>query len=102
MLKRKIENILLEWKNKDDKKPLIVKGARQVGKTESIRLFAKQNYANYVEIRVPKEALKKIVVGPTNNKMLTVQSIYHFLQINGYDINQIDVVQSHSHSMHLG
>ena len=50
MLKRKIENILLEWKNKDDKKPLIVKGARQVGKTESIRLFAKQNYANYVEI----------------------------------------------------
>ena len=56
MLKRKIENILLEWKNKDDKKPLIVKGARQVGKTESIRLFAKQNYANYVEI---KFALKK-------------------------------------------
>ena len=50
MLKRKIENILLEWKNKDDKKPLIVTGARQVGKTESIRLFAKQNYANYVEI----------------------------------------------------
>ena len=48
----------------------------------------------YVEIRVPKEALKKIVVGPTNNKMLTVQSIYHFLQINGYDINKIDVVSS--------
>ena len=50
--------------------------------------------APYVEIRVPKEALKKIVVGPTNNKMLTVQSIYHFLQINGYDINKIDVVSS--------
>ena len=50
--------------------------------------------APYVEIRVPKEALKKIVVGPTNNKVLTMQSIYHFLQINGYDINKIDVVSS--------
>ena len=40
----------------------------------------------------PKE--EKIVVGPTNKKMLTVQSIYHFLQINGYDINKIDVVSS--------
>lgn len=50
MLKRKIESVLLEWKNKADKKPLIVKGARQIGKTESIRLFAKQNYENLVEI----------------------------------------------------
>lgn len=50
MLKRKIELVLLEWKNKADKKPLIVKGARQIGKTESIRLFAKQNYENLVEI----------------------------------------------------
>lgn len=50
MLKRKIENVLLEWKNKADRKPLIVKGARQIGKTESIRLFAKQNYKYVVEI----------------------------------------------------
>ena len=50
MLKRKIEKVLLDWKNKTDRKPLIVKGARQIGKTESIRLFAKQNYAHVVEI----------------------------------------------------
>ena len=50
MLKRKIEKVLLEWKNKEDRKPLIVKGARQIGKTESIRLFAKENYENVVEI----------------------------------------------------
>ena len=36
-------------KNKD-RKPLIVKGARQIGKTESIRNFAKNNYKNIVEI----------------------------------------------------
>ena len=50
MLKRKIENILLEWKNNPEKKPLIVKGARQIGKTESIRWFAKHNYEHVVEI----------------------------------------------------
>lgn len=50
MLKRKIENVLLDWKNRADKKPLIVKGARQIGKTESIRQFARQNYEYVVEI----------------------------------------------------
>lgn len=50
MLKRKIENVLLDWKNRADKKPLIVKGARQVGKTESIRQFARHNYEHVVEI----------------------------------------------------
>ena len=71
MLKRKIENILLEWKNKDDKKPLIVKGARQVGKTESIRLFAKQNYANYVEIN------------------FALQKKYHSIFDDGYEVDTI-------------
>lgn len=50
MLKRKIDKVLLDWKNKENKKPLIVKGARQIGKTESIRLFGKMNYKNVVEI----------------------------------------------------
>ncbi|MCF0178601.1 MAG: ATP-binding protein [Bacteroidales bacterium] len=50
MLKRKIEKRLLEWKERADRKPLIVKGARQIGKTESIRHFASQNYAHLVEI----------------------------------------------------
>ena len=35
-LKRKIDIFLENWKNDPDKKPLIVKGARQIGKTESI------------------------------------------------------------------
>ena len=34
LLKRKIDKFLVEWKNSTDKKPLIVKGARQIGKTE--------------------------------------------------------------------
>ena len=50
LLKRKIDKYLIEWKNSPDKKPLIVKGARQIGKTESIRNFAKNNYKSVIEI----------------------------------------------------
>lgn len=50
LLKRKIDQYLIEWKNNKNKKPLIVKGARQIGKTESIRNFAKTNYKNVIEI----------------------------------------------------
>ena len=49
-LKRKVDQYLIDWKKSEDKKPLIVKGARQIGKTESIRNFAKNNYKNIVEI----------------------------------------------------
>ena len=50
LLKRKIDKYLIEWKNNPDRKPLIVKGARQIGKTESIRNFAKNNYKSIIEI----------------------------------------------------
>lgn len=50
LLKRKIDKYLIEWKNNPDRKPLIVKGARQIGKTESIRHFAKNNYKHLIYI----------------------------------------------------
>lgn len=50
LLKRKIDKYLLDWKNNPKGKPLIVKGARQIGKTESIRAFGKANYESVIEI----------------------------------------------------
>lgn len=47
-MKRLIENKLLEWKQSANRKPLIVYGARQVGKTYSIIEFGKKNFANVV------------------------------------------------------
>ena len=41
-LQRKIDLFLQNWKEELNKKPLIVKGPRQVGKTESIRYFAEK------------------------------------------------------------
>lgn len=49
-LTRKIDKFLLDWKNTDNRLPLIVKGARQVGKTEAIRHFAQNKYKSVVEI----------------------------------------------------
>lgn len=48
MLKRKMEQVLLEWKNTPDHKPLIVKGCRQCGKTYSVLDFARKNYEHVV------------------------------------------------------
>ena len=48
MLKRKIEQTLIDWKNTEGRKPLIIKGCRQCGKTFSVQDFAKKNYKNVV------------------------------------------------------
>jgi len=45
-LKRKISQFLIEWKNNPYRKPLILQGARQVGKTYSILEFGRNNYEN--------------------------------------------------------
>lgn len=50
MLKRKITQKLLEWKNEKNKQCLLVRGARQVGKTYIIEDFAKKNYKSYIYI----------------------------------------------------
>ena len=71
-LKRKIDAFLLEWKNTPNKKPLIVKGCRQIGKTESIRHFAiSAGYESFIEINFVKDQKYKNII------------------IDGYETNQI-------------
>lgn len=62
-LRRKIDDFLLKWKSDEDRKPLIVKGCRQIGKTESIKHFARiAGYESFVEINfVRDEKYKKIM-----------------------------------------
>ena len=50
MLKRKMEAQLQEWKNDTGRMPLVVKGARQVGKTFIIDKFCRENYRQYYHI----------------------------------------------------
>lgn len=48
-LRRKIDDFLVNWKKNPDRMPLIITGARQIGKTSSIKHFS-ENYKNFVEI----------------------------------------------------
>lgn len=60
-LNRKIDGFLTQWKADPDRKPLIVKGPRQIGKTESIRKFCTANYGNVVEINFVEEPKYKLI-----------------------------------------
>ena len=54
-LARKIDNVLNTWKNAENHLPIVIKGPRQIGKTESIRRFAEKNYESLVEINFVEE-----------------------------------------------
>lgn len=49
-LARKIDGVLDAWRARPDRKPIILKGARQVGKTEAVRAFAARHYESFIEI----------------------------------------------------
>ena len=61
-MKRKIDAYLDNWKNDPERKPLIIKGSRQIGKTESIRHFAKANYDSVIEINFVEEPKYKMII----------------------------------------
>ncbi|MBI1884140.1 MAG: ATP-binding protein [Chlamydiae bacterium] len=59
MFQRRILKYLDQWKTRSDRKPLILRGARQVGKTVSVRLFGQHSFKNFIEINLenPEHAL---------------------------------------------
>ena len=61
-LKRKIDLFLQNWKEDADHKPLIVRGSRQVGKTESINQFARKNYDSVIEINFVRDEKYKGII----------------------------------------
>lgn len=60
-LERKIDTYLQQWKQDKNHKPLIVKGPRQVGKTESIMHFAEKNYEHVIYINFVEEPKYKMI-----------------------------------------
>lgn len=74
MLKRKIESFLLEWKAKPKKNCLLIKGARQVGKTFIVDKFGKENYKSYIRINFEQnKSLKSIFDGDLDIETLKKQ-----------------------------
>ena len=74
MLRRKIYDELIQWKSREDKRCLLVKGARQVGKTFIIELFARENYKHRTVINFDKNpAYKAIFNGDLDAETLIKQ-----------------------------
>lgn len=71
-LERKADRWLAAWKGRRDHKPVIVRGPRQVGKTETIRRFAKSHYKNVIEMNfVESPVYRKILEdGPGAKEVL--------------------------------
>ena len=61
-LKRKVDHFLCEWKSDPNRKPLVIKGGRQVGKTESIKHFAAANYESIIEINFVRDEKYKGII----------------------------------------
>lgn len=80
-MKRKILNDLMKWKEKTQKKPLIIKGARQVGKTYIIREFAQKAYEDLVEINFERDLEFMELFKKTHNP----QEILQYLEVSFMD-----------------
>lgn len=60
-MKRLIDYFLLEWKNKATRKPLILRGARQVGKTYAVRALGKK-FEHFLEINLEQDVIAKAII----------------------------------------
>lgn len=78
---REIEEALVNWKKRKNKKPLIIKGARQVGKTYSIRSFASKNYKTVVEINFERNMEYIDLFKRTRNP----KEILNYIEISNMD-----------------
>ena len=66
-LKRKIDQYLSEWKSDPGRNPLIIKGPRQVGKTESVRRFGEANYKSVIYLNFVEEPKYKMIIADGYN-----------------------------------
>lgn len=102
-LKRKIDKYLKEWKKSDTKKPLIIKGARQIGKTSSILHFAEENYDSVIYINFVDEPQYKRVFEQGYNTDSVMKNISLLNQkvkiIPGKTLVVFDEIQEHPDAM---
>jgi len=71
IMQRKIVSELLAWKNSKDRKPLILNGARQVGKTYTLETFAKENFNNVIYLNMEIETtLREFLDGDISPKRI--------------------------------
>jgi len=101
-MKRKLYNELVKWKNSQVRKPLIIKGARQVGKTWLMREFGKNEYDSCIYINCDEEPLVKSLFEQDFNIdriLLQLQSISHIKPEAGRTLIILDEIQEISRGL---
>ena len=96
IMERHVLQQLKEWKERKDRKPLIVNGARQVGKTWALREFAKREYAKEAYIICRKNKLVEQVFKQDFNVeriLLSLSAIIHVDITPGDTLIILDEVQ---------
>ena len=94
--KRDIEEELIRWKNDKERQPLLIRGARQVGKSSVVRNFSKQ-FKSYVEINFEQDSeLKSIFEGNLRPKSICekLSVLYETTIIPGETLLFFDEIQS--------
>ena len=88
-MKRKIYQRLLEWKNEKNTKPLMILGARQVGKTYIIDKFCKENFKNYISVNLFENTE---IVNLYNSDINSDEKFVKLKLLLGFDIEKEDSV----------
>jgi len=102
MFTRSIENELKKWSLRADRKPLVLRGARQVGKTTVIHKFGEQ-FENYLYINLEKASSKQLVESTDDvKKLLPLLFLYcNKTRKEGGTLLFIDEIQTSSHALSL-
>lgn len=95
MFDRKIESDLMEWKRRPDRKPLVLRGARQTGKTTLVRKFAKE-FEIFVELNLEKDRIRKIFseVSDIKDVVQSIEGISNRRVLPGRTLIFIDEIQN--------
>lgn len=95
-MEREITHSLVEWKDRETRKPLLIRGARQVGKTYTIEHFARENFSNFLKIDLESRKELCAVLSKNNTKsLITELSLYFDAEVvPGKTLLFIDEIQS--------
>ena len=95
-MKREITQLLLDWKLRKNRKPLLLRGARQVGKTFVVEQFANEYFENYVKVNPEeKPELKSLFKEKSPESIIRELSVLFNIDIkSGKTLLFIDEIQS--------
>lgn len=95
-MKRNIENYLVAWKDSPKRKPLILRGARQVGKTFIINAFGKNHFEHYLSINLEQDRNLQAVFASNNPEIIIneLTSLYNVPVKAGKTLLFVDEIQA--------